>query len=156
MRMGRGCCGGQRDRFRALNATHDVIRQPRPLTLPDRGAAAQIGQLKIRRAVAAVGGAEQREQRRVLADRQHLTGAKGPSSWGKVAREQRDLAEKGICHLFRSCLDAAVSSVLRRKNSKERDDVVDRQVRLRFSCPPLPPGAGETVLPTSWAAVPAV
>src|SRR5271154_1838943 len=105
--MGRGCCGGQRDGFRALNATHAVIRQPRPLALPDRGAAAQIGQLKSRRAVTAVGGAEQREQRRVLVDRQHLTGAKSPSSWGKVVRKKRDLADKGICHLFRSCLDAA-------------------------------------------------
>jgi hypothetical protein len=56
--------------------------------------APQIGQTKGGPSIATVDGAEQRKERVVLRDRQQLPIAKGPTPWGKVAREHPDFTYK--------------------------------------------------------------
>jgi hypothetical protein len=46
--------------------------------------------------VAAIGGADQIEQRLVFRDRQQRAIAEIPTDWGKVAREQADFAHERL------------------------------------------------------------
>jgi hypothetical protein len=75
-----------------------VGRQARPLSLRDRITALKVRQRERRDAVAAVGRAEQREQRLVLRDRHDLPVAERPAFRGEGEREDGNLSEKWISH----------------------------------------------------------
>src|SRR5262249_14211831 len=64
----------------------------------ERCAALQVGQCEGAPAVAAVGRAEQREQRRVLRDGKQLACADGPPSGREVEGEHAYLGDEGTCH----------------------------------------------------------
>ena len=64
----------------------------------NRYAALEVGQAEVHPPVAAVGGAEQREQRLILVDRQQLAVAKRPSLRGEVEGHDLDLAYERIAH----------------------------------------------------------
>ena len=57
----------------------------------------EVGQREVGLAVAAVRGAEQREQRLVLVDRQELAVAERPALGREVEADDLDFAEKGSC-----------------------------------------------------------
>lgn len=80
-----------------------VQRQARPLTWVHRKTALQIGQREVGQAVTAVGGSEQREQGRVLRQRQELTIAKRPSLGREVKTNDADFCDKWICHGAQFC-----------------------------------------------------
>ncbi len=71
------------------------------VALVDRDPAAQVGQREGRLPVAAVGRADQLEQRLVLGDRQQLALAEHPAGRGEVAGEHPDLTDIGLCHRLR-------------------------------------------------------
>ena len=102
--------GEQRDRLPTLHLADIIEGEPWPLALADRNAASQVRQRKSGLAVAAIEGAEEREQRRVLRDRQQLAFAERPSDRGEIKRENGDLADKGF-HALASRLDAANSAL---------------------------------------------
>jgi hypothetical protein len=87
------------------------------------GAAAQIRQREGRSSVAAVGRAEQCEERLVLGDRQQLALAQRPARRCEVSGEGHDLAEKRYVGV-----DAA--TIPGRKDSIERDDIIQCQRRF--------------------------
>src|SRR5580658_4521572 len=89
----------QRHRGRATGLAEVVQTEPWALTWVHRGRALQVRQGEVGLAVAAVGGAEQREQRRVLAKRQELAVAEGPPGRREVKRKDPDLRHKRIRHL---------------------------------------------------------
>ena len=70
------------------------------LGLDVKRAPLQIRQRKVALAVAAVGGPEQREQRRVLRDRQELAVAERPALRGEVERKDANLGNERIGHGF--------------------------------------------------------
>ncbi len=63
-----------------------------------RRAGAEVGQGEVHAAVAAVGRAEQREQRLVLVDRQQLSVAHRPALRGEAEGHDPDLGEEGLGH----------------------------------------------------------
>src|SRR5690242_13550517 len=63
-----------------------------------RHAALQIGKLEVGRAVSAIGGAEQGEQRRILLDAERLAVAEGPAFGREVEAECAQFAEKLVAH----------------------------------------------------------
>src|SRR4051794_30446360 len=94
-------------RHLALNQCHTFyatlfsqVAQGKPLALArlHRGAALQVGECERALAIAAIGGAEQREQRRVLRDRHELTVAEGPASRRKVEWEDTNFGDELIRH----------------------------------------------------------
>src|ERR1700680_3401053 len=89
----------------ALEKRHGVLTggfaevaeaEPGPLTLLHRHRTLQVGEGEVRLAVAAVGRSEQREERRILGDRQKLTVAEGPALRREVEREDADLCYEWI------------------------------------------------------------
>ena len=112
------CCDGQRDLLGAAG-----LGQDEAVALVDRNPPAQVGQRERALAVAAVGRADQLEQRLVLGDRQQLALAEHPARGGEVAREHPDLADIWLCH-------RRSSSVRRREDALQRDAEVQRQERL--------------------------
>jgi hypothetical protein len=88
--------------------------------------ALQIWQSKGRLAIATVGGAEQREERRILTNRHELAIAERPTFRRKIEGEDSDFGYKRIGHDFY----LSFSLVLRREDSLERDAEVQHQVRL--------------------------
>ena len=73
----------QGHRLRAAGLAEVVQRQPGPLARVHRRAALQVGQREVALAVAAVGRAEQREERRVLGERQAAARRTTPSPWAR-------------------------------------------------------------------------
>ena len=65
-----------------------------------RHASLQIGQREVGLAVAAIGRAQQREQRLVLVDRHQLTVAERPTLGRKIEGHDLDLGEKRLGHGF--------------------------------------------------------
>src|SRR5262245_48461671 len=84
----------ERHGFHAEHLAEVIARETGTLALVYRDAAAQVGQGERRLAVTPVGGAEQREQRRVLGDRQDLPVAGRPPPRGKAKAKQLDLTQK--------------------------------------------------------------
>ena len=94
----------------------------------------QVGQGEGRFAVAAIIGAEQREERGVLRDRQQLAVALGPAGGGEIAPEHADLGDEwgwtcAVLH-YHGRRGGATALVLLRKYAEQRDDVADREGRL--------------------------
>ena len=87
--MRRSLRGEKRDRLDALHAAQIIAGEPRPLALadPEPGRADPAAQ-KFEAAVSAVVRAEEREQRRVLRDRQQLAFAERPSPRGEEKMEK--------------------------------------------------------------------
>jgi hypothetical protein len=112
----------QRHRLLAAGLAEVVQAQPGPW--PGASARAlQVGKREVRLAVAAVGGAEQREQRGVLRERQELAVAERPALRREVEREDADLGDEWIISMV-FLLGRA------REDPEQRDDEVDAQVRL--------------------------
>src|SRR5688572_16349240 len=88
-----------------------------------RCSAFQVGQGEGGLAVAAVGRAQQREQRRVLRQRQQLAVAPRPPLWREVEREYADLGNEWVGH--------EVLSGGARKNTEQRNDEADAEIRLK-------------------------
>src|SRR3954470_22530345 len=65
----------------------------------DRRAAAQVGKTKVDAPVAAEVGAEQREQRLVLVNREKLSVAQRPPLGRKAERHHSDFREKRLGHV---------------------------------------------------------
>ena len=82
--------GVQRHLFGAANLPQSTIAQPGALAIMDRKAPAHVGKAESHAAVAAIGGSEQRVQRRELADCQQLTVAMRPVLWCEVEAEISD------------------------------------------------------------------
>ena len=72
------------------------------VALVDRHPAAQVGQRERALAVAAVGRADQLEERLVLRDRQELAFAEHPAGRREVAGEHPDLADIRLRHVCAS------------------------------------------------------
>ncbi len=92
------------------------------LPLLHRRIALHVGQPEGALAVAAIGGAEQGEQRGVLRDRHQLAVAEGPSPRRKIEREDADLGHEWIRH--------GPVLALARINAEQRNDEVDAKVGL--------------------------
>src|SRR5262249_12996186 len=90
MSVSRKLLCGEGDRGGAVNRTNVL---PRRRAEAVGGPSDQIGQAERRLAVAAVGGAIEREQGGVRGDCQDLPGRLHPSAWAPVEAEQADLAE---------------------------------------------------------------
>jgi hypothetical protein len=73
-----------------------TISRPGTLALAPRYRTLEVGQREIARAVAAVLGAEQREQRGVLRDGQNLPLAKCPADWREVECKQSNFGDKWV------------------------------------------------------------
>src|SRR5258707_15207068 len=109
---------GQRDLRDAIRLARKPIGQPRSLSDADRRPPAQIGKRERADAIAAVGGSEKGEQRRVLADGQYLAVGKRPAPGGEVAGKRHDLAKK---------LLGWRPAVAKRKYTLKRNEIVHRQ-----------------------------
>ena len=83
----------QRDRLRAHH-----LPQGQPIAHVGSGAAAEVRQGKVGLPVAAVGRAQQREQRLILIDRQKLPVALCPAFGGKVERNYLNLCKEWCGH----------------------------------------------------------
>src|SRR3954463_2596078 len=75
-----------------------VQAQPWPLTWVHRSASLQVGQGEVALAVSAIRGAEQREERGVLRERQELAIAPRPALGCEVEGEDADFSNKRVCH----------------------------------------------------------
>ena len=123
-RIGRQLVRHDRLEVRAHRRSDGIVDPVgRAETSADDDLSAQVGQGEIRPAVAAEVHAEQRKQRRILADRQQLPVAERIASRSEIARECDDLPERR--NIFRRA--AAIS---RRIKPVQGDDVVQRQRRL--------------------------
>src|ERR1043166_9421730 len=145
----------QRDSLDPEHLSLGVAAQPGTLAGADRHAAPQIGQRKRRYAVTAVHGAEQREQRRVLRDRQQLALAQRPAARREVIGEQRDLAEEWLGH-GRSLPVSFVRATAQFRAGKMPSTAMTNRIASRgwrFSCgwPPLF-GAMDDPLSAVWLA----
>lgn len=86
----------QRDCLLAGGFTQVAQAQARSLACLHGRAALEIGQGEVALAIAAVGSAQQGEQRSVLANGHELAVAQGPALGSKVPRENPDLSKKWI------------------------------------------------------------
>jgi hypothetical protein len=76
----------------------EVLRKPSPLALLDTGVALEVGQGKGGRSIAAVVGAEDREQRRILRDGKQLPIAGSPAKGREVKSKDPDFADIRVRH----------------------------------------------------------
>src|SRR5947209_11631911 len=88
-----------------------------------RRVALHVGQREIGLAVAAIGGAEQREQRGVLRQRQDLPVAERPALGREVEREDTDFGDEWI---------HGVLLGLRREDPEERNDEIEAEIGLEI------------------------
>ena len=88
----------QRNSFRAAGFAQIVQRKTRALPGVHGRAALQVWQGKVRFAVAPIGGAQQGEEGRVLAQRQQLSVAPGPALGREVEWKNADFGDKWISH----------------------------------------------------------
>src|SRR5688572_272197 len=86
--------GAEGYRFCTARLSQLTLSEPRSQALLDWDAAAQVGQREVGRSVAAVRGAQQREERGVLVDEQQLAVAVRPSNWGEVEGDHPDLGDE--------------------------------------------------------------
>src|SRR5262249_45201259 len=84
----------ERYRFLAPLLSLEIARTPGSGAKVRRHPALQVGQREGGRAVAAIHGAEQGEQRGVLRNRENLAVALGPPPWREAEPERLDLPEK--------------------------------------------------------------
>src|SRR6185369_5816126 len=90
-------------------------------------------------AVAAVGGAEEREQRGILGDRHDLPVAERPPRGREVEREDADLRYELVGH-------ARSSSGLAREDPEQGDDEIDAEERLRVLVRLAPARGGDRLV----------
>src|SRR5665213_671117 len=90
----------------------------------ERHAAAQIRQSETSFTVEAIGRAEQREQRIIADDRQHLSLAQRPARRWTTERADRYLAEERLPYRSRR-------PIRRRHQALQRDTEIQRQIRLQ-------------------------
>src|SRR5580700_9496576 len=88
----------ERHRRRTALLSDEILRKPGPLALLDTGVALEVGQSKGGRSIAAVVGAEEREQRRILRDGQYLSIAGRPADGREVKSKDPDFAEIRVAH----------------------------------------------------------
>src|SRR5271165_4485902 len=81
---------------RPAGLTEKTLAQARALVLVDGNAALQIRQRKGAPAVAAVGCAEQRKQRRILGYRKKLPVTKGPACRGEVKSKDSNFGDERV------------------------------------------------------------
>src|SRR6266516_3838918 len=105
MRMGCDLIYGQRDLFCAAR-----LCENKAIALMNRKPTLKVRKPKSRLPVAAIGRADQLEQRFVLANREELPLAKHPSRWGEVAGKHTDFSNVRWCH-------CALLLVRRRENA---------------------------------------
>jgi hypothetical protein len=98
MRVPRDLALEERHGLAAARLAEIVQGQTRPLAGMHRRTALQVRQREVALAIAAVGGAQQREERRVLRDRQQLAIALGPALGREVEREDADFRNERIGH----------------------------------------------------------
>jgi len=91
---------GQGHRFGSPHLANGVKRQAGALAHVYGYAPLQIWQCKVLCAVAAIKGAQQAEQRRVLTDREKLPIAKHPAHGREIAPEHPDLPYEWVTHRF--------------------------------------------------------
>src|SRR5215813_6834639 len=94
MRMRRQLVDCQRLALSAANLAESIIRQTGPLPRAIRDTAAQVRQGESGLAVAAVRGAKERKERRILRDGQYLSVAKRPATRREVVRHQDDHSQE--------------------------------------------------------------
>jgi hypothetical protein len=92
----------QGDGIRASGFAKIVQGETRALARIHRSTSLKVRKPKVAFTVAAIGGPQQREKRRVLGDGHKLTVAKRPSLGSKVEREYPYLGYKRICHVTSS------------------------------------------------------
>src|SRR5580704_12835601 len=88
----------ERHRRRTALLSDEVLRKPRALALLNTGVALEVGQGKGSRSIAAVVGAKEREQRRILRDGKQLPIAGGPAKGREVKSKNPDFAEIRVRH----------------------------------------------------------
>jgi hypothetical protein len=83
----------------------------------------QVGKCEVRLSISSIGCAQQREQRRILGQRQELPIAPSPALGGEVERKDADLCNEWIGHGF----------LLGRrwKDAEQRNNEVDAEIRLK-------------------------
>src|SRR5882762_6242448 len=117
MSVCRNLLHGERHRFNTAS-----LAQSEATTLMERKSATQVREGKGSLPIAAVGCADQGEQRIVLGDQEQLPFAKHPAGRSKIATEHSDFTNVGLCHVL--------SLVLRRENPLQRDAETQCQKRL--------------------------
>src|ERR1700724_2952461 len=88
----------ERHRRRTALLSDEILRKPRPLALLDTGVALEVGQGKGGCSIAAVVGAEERKQRRILRDGKYLPMAGGPANGREVKSKDPDFADIRVGH----------------------------------------------------------
>src|SRR5437870_1613825 len=91
--------GGQRHARLALNLPDDGIESAGGVAPMHRDLALQVRQPEGGDPVAAIGGADDREQRGVVSDRQQLAVAERPPLRREIEAEAADFANVGLSHL---------------------------------------------------------
>src|SRR6187397_95594 len=115
---------GERDRLDASHLAQLItLADARSLAHVERNAALQVGYPEGFLAIAAIGGADQVEQRIVLGDRHQLASAKCPAGRRKAAGEHADLANIGLTH-------RSYPLILRGEYALKGDDEVQHEKRL--------------------------
>src|SRR6185295_14989604 len=112
----------QRHGLGSSRLTQVVKGQTRALTRMHGSTSLKVGQRKVTLAVPSVRRSKEREQCRVLAERQELSITPSPAPGCKVERKDADFRHKRIGH----------GSLLGWgwEDSEQRDDKVDAQIRL--------------------------
>src|SRR5262244_3888567 len=96
--MRRHLCLKKRNGLFASGFAQITQTQARALACLHGRVTLEVRQSEVARAVATVGGAQQGKQRRVLADRQELTIAEGPTFGSKSSCKNSDFGNKWIRH----------------------------------------------------------
>ena len=135
---------GQLGRRRAASLSKALIGESRASARVHRYPSPQIGERHVRSTIAAVDGADEREERRILGNGQQLAVAKGPPRGAKFPAKMRISAMKG------SDTSWLLSG---RERSRQRDDEVDAQERLQIVVGLAAPDRGDGRRATSVAGV---
>ena len=97
----------------------------------DRCAGLQIGQPKVHAPIAAVGRAEQREERLILVDGQQLPVAQRPAFRGEAERHDANFREKRFSHIFVSLLLSGFSETYKPLTIKQAEHFCKSIIRCR-------------------------
>ncbi len=90
--------GQQRDTLHSAILPNHVWTETRSIAHVNRHATLQVGQGKVRRSIAAIGGAKQRKQSRILCNGQQLPITQCPALRGKVESNHQDRSKIYIRH----------------------------------------------------------
>ena len=119
----------QRDIFRAAILPNHVWTETRSIAHVNRHATLQVRQGKVRRSIAAIGGAKQRKQSRILCNGQQLPITQRPALRGKVESDHQDRSKVNFHRSFPSygCTTLREIAAVSRHTAKEAVCIIDKR-----------------------------